>query len=516
MMQVSRATPGQVDLQATLRVILKNAVEALGGCAGVVATWAEAEHRFVATETYGLDAKAVDWLRTLLNESIPDLAASRDSFDLLSGLQRHRLPLPSSEKGLTLNPIIALPLQIGGMSVGMIYVLRSFEAASFSGADQPILTAFAQQAAIAVQNARLAHLLAEEKQRVESILEGSAEGIMSIDAQRRIVGFNSAMERLTGCSREEALGKQCARVLNLRHWEGKPLCTRQCPMLGHRGDAGSTFEQQGRIRTKDGQDIDVAMVYSIVRSPEGQPLNAVINVRDITRLREIESLRATFLSMLGHEVQTPLSIIKGYTSTLARSNGKWTGATLHEGLQVIEGECDRLSKLMGRLLLASRIETRTLTLQKEEVQLSSLANKVVRRFEPMTSIHTFEIAFESDFPTVYADPELIEEVLNNLIDNAIKYSPQGGKITIVGKISNEDAEIIITDEGIGIPLRELGRVFEQFHRVDSSSVQKVRGVGLGLYICKCILEAHGGSIRVISELGRGSQFTFALPLYQSA
>jgi len=358
-------------------------------------------------------------------------------------------------------------------------VMRLLKAMSFSKVDQPVLASFAEQAAISVQNARLAHLLVEEKQRVESILENSAEGIMSIDAQRRIVGFNSAMGRPTGYRREEALGKQCSGVLNLRDWEGKALCTRQCPMLMLPEGSRSTFERQETIRTKDWQNTEVAMVYSIVRSPEGRPLNAVINVRDISRLREIERLRSTFLSMLGHELQTPLSIIKGYTSTLARSDGKWNKTTLRQGLQVIEEECDRLSKPMNGLLLASRIEAGALALQREPVLLPSLATKVVRKFQAMTSIHTFEIDFEPGFPAVPADAEQIEQVLSNLVDNAMKYSPAGGRITIAGKVRGEHVEVTVADEGIGIPMREVGHIFERFHRVDSSLVQKVRGVGLG-------------------------------------
>jgi len=513
--QIPRVGPEQVDLQATLELILKNAVQALGGSAGVVATWSEAQHRFIASASYGLDAKSLAQLGPLLDEAIPDLAGSKESFNLLSELRPH-FSLPSSDKGEPQNPIMVLPLQIGGKWVGLIYVLRPLEAASFSEVDQPILAAFAEQAAIAVHNAKLAQILAEEKQRVESILEGSAEGIMSIDAQRRIVGFNSAMERLTGYPRAEVLGKQCSRVLNLRDWEGKPLCARQCPMLARPEDVSSTFEQQGKIQTKDGQDIDVAMVYSIIRSPEGQPLNAVVNVRDISRLREIESLRSTFLSMLGHELQTPLSIIKGYTSTLARSDGKWDEETLWQGLRVIEEECDRLSKLMSGLLLAARIEAGALALHKEPVLLPSLASKVVRKLQTVTSVHTFQIDFESDFPPVLADADQIEQVLTNLVDNAIKYSPQGGQITITGKVSEDRVEITIADEGIGIPLREVGRIFERFHRVDSSFARKVPGVGLGLYICKHIVEAHGGRIWAISELEKGSQFTFTLPLERSA
>lgn len=506
-------SPQQIDLQQTLRMILKNAIEALGGSAGVVATWSETERRFVTTGHYGLDDRTTERLLPLLNEAIPDLATSMHNFNLLSAL-RVEPPLPKSDQGLILNPIIALPLQIGRRSVGLIYVLRHLGADSFSGVDQVTLAAFARQAAIAADNAQLMQTLSEEKERMEYMLEGSAEGIMSIDSRRRIVGFNSAMEKLTGYPREVVLAQPCHEVLNLRDWEGKSVCnTARCPMLVHPDYYVSSCELQGKIQGADAQDIEVAMAYSLLRSHERcQPASAVINVRDIGRLREIENLRSTFLSMLGHELQTPLSIIKGYTDTLARSDGKWDKNTLHRGLEVIEEECDRLSKLVNRLLLASRIETGTVTLKKEEVQLPAVAVKVVRRLKATASKHDFEVKFDLDFPVVYADPERIEEVITNLVDNAIKYSPHGGKITITGTAQRDCVTVTVKDDGLGIPQRDIERIFERFRRGDSSQAQKVRGVGLGLYICRSIVEAHGGQIRASSELGKGSRFTFALPL----
>ncbi len=506
------ATPQEADLQATLRMILKNAIEALGGSAGVVATWDEEEHCFVLSDSCGLDDMALKQLFPLLDEAIPDLAVSSRSFNVLSALLG--LPLPKSDQGLALDPIVALPLQIGRRSLGLIYVMRPRDSASFSGVDQVTLTAFARQAAIAVDNARLVHDLLDEKTKMESMLEGSAEGIMSIDARRRVVGFNAAMERMTGHPREQVLGLPCYHVLNFRDWEGRSICnTTRCPIFTRPEGGPSTCELQGKIQSADGQDIEVAMVYSVTRSrATGRADSAVINVRDIKRLREVENLRSAFLSMLGHELQTPLSIIKGYTSTLARSDAKWNKKTLHDGLQIIEEECDRLSKLVNRLLLASRIESRTVTLKKEPVQLSAMASKVVRRLESVTSIHKFELDFDPDFPEIYADPERMEEVLTNLVDNAIKYSPKGGRITIMGRASTDHVKATVADEGVGISRREMERIFERFHRGDGSQVQKVRGMGLGLYICKSIVEAHGGKIEVFSEAGKGSQFVFTLPL----
>jgi PAS domain S-box-containing protein len=465
--------------------------------------------------SYGLDNKAIEQLRPLLDEAVPDLSMSKEGFALLSDISPDMV-LPLSDKGVRQNPVIVLPLQIAGKSIGLIYILRPLEAQAFSRRNRAMLAAFAEQAAIAVQNARLAHLLAAEKQRVESILETSAEGIVNIDGQRRVTGFNLAMERLTGKSREDVLGRECFRVLNLRNRQGQSLCNTQCPILISSKQGSQTFELQGTIQTTNEKDIDVAMTYSVVYTPEGKPINAVINVRDISKLREVENLRETFLSMLGHELQTPLSIIKGYTSTLARSDSKWDLETLRNSLQVIETESDRLSSIMNKLLLASRIAAGTPTPAKEQVQLSFLVGKVVRRLQATTTVHSFQVEFEPDFPPVSADPALMEEVLTNLIENAIKYSPKGGKITISGRNIGKEVRVTVADEGIGIPKEDMERIFERFQRTDRSVVKKVKGIGLGLYICKSIIEAHGGRIEVASKVGKGSQFTFTLPLEQSA
>jgi PAS domain S-box-containing protein len=514
MVEIPHTKLEQVDLEATLELILKNAVKALKGSAGVVAVWSEAERRYIIGASYGLDSKALAQLRPLLDEAIPDLTLSKDSFNLLSDL-RPDAALPLSEHGTRQNPIVALPLQIAEKIIGLIYILRPLEASAFSRRNQSMLTAFAEQAAIAVQNARLAHLLAVEKQRVESVLETSAEGIFNIDAQRRIAGFNLAMERLTGYSRQDVLGRECYRVLDLRDREGKSICNVRCPILMDKKQSGSTYELGGTIRTKEGENIEVAMIYSVVHTPEGRPLNAVVNVRDMSRIREMENLRETFLSMLGHEFQTPLSIIKGYANTLARSDGSWDQASLRKSLQVIEGESDRLSNLTNKLLLASRIATGMSALNKETVQLPSLAGKVVRRLQVLTNSHSFQVEFEPDFPPVTADPALLEEVLTNLVENAIKYSPGGGRITVLGKSTEKDVSVTVADEGVGISGEDMKHIFERFQRIDRSFVRRVKGVGLGLYICKSIIEAHGGNISVASEEGKGSKFSFTLPLEQN-
>ena len=507
------------ELQPELESILRNAVRALGGSAAVVATWDDAVRRFEVTGAYGLDRQQIARIRPLLNEAIPDLALSREQFALLSALFPQSA-LPISTTGEMQNPVMAVPLQTQDENVGLIFVLRSSVAANFSQLDPPVLAAFAEQAAIAVQSARLAHLLAQEKQRVESILEGSADGIYTVDASRRIVSINPAMERMLGLPSEELLGLPCAVALNWRDREGRPICPGRCPML-HSAvfSTDNVTEMSASVRSRDGRSTDVALVYSVVRSPERAPLNAVVNVRDMTRVRETEDMRSTFLSMLGHQLQTPLAIIKGYTNTLGRPDAVWDVETLRPIFGAIEEETDHMSQLMNRLLLASRLETGEFSIRREPVDLAAVAQKVANRLTGTSERHDFAVKLPPDLPPLEGDPELLEEVLVNILDNAVKYSPAGGKIEVGGSSdSRGSVKITVSDPGVGVPRWESRRIFERFHRSSAYNSSHPRGMGLGLYICEEIMKSHGGSIFVSDNPTGGSIFTlsFSPPEIESA
>jgi PAS domain S-box-containing protein len=498
----------ETDFHAKLMSILSSTVDALGGNAGIIALWNEKEGRFVEGTSYGLNSKAIEQLRPLLKEAIPDLATSKQSFDRLSQLSPG-LRVPATTTDQVQDPIIALPLQVAGKMIGLIYVLRPHLAESFTSSGQHMLAAFADQVAISLQNARLASQLAEERYKIESILESSVDGIMTIDPDRRILSFNASMEKLTGWKKEEAVGSYCFKILKLRDSQGADLCQIKCPIA--RG-ADGFFNLDGSIVTKDRQKVDVGMNYSVGRSPNGDLLTTVVNVRDISRLRQVEDMRSTLLASVSHELQTPISIIKAYASTLARPDVEWSQQTVRGKLQAIEEESDCLSELVTKILYTSRLEAGTLTLNRLVIDLPKEAHKVAKRLGEETEIHRVGIDFPPEFPPVFADPERIREVLANLVENAIKFSPQGGTIIIKGKPLGNEVSVTVADEGIGIPLRDQERVFERFYRVESSTARAPQGTGLGLYICKSLVEAHRGRIWVESESGKGSRFTFTLPI----
>ncbi len=236
-------------------------------------------------------------------------------------------------------------------------------------------------------------------------------------------------------------------------------------------------------------------------------------VRELLRERqESEQLQSVFLSVISHELQSPISIIKGYADILSEDVERLAPSQIREKLAVIREEADRLGKMVGKLLHASQIEAGGMKLRLEPVDLRRLIKKVVHKMSGLSDRHTLVIDIPRHLPPVMADYEQIQEVVINLVDNALKYSPLGGTVTISARQRDNEVVVSVSDQGIGIPESERERIFQRFARLDSRFVRQVKGAGLGLYICKAMVTAHGGRIWAEPADGGGSRFSFSLPL----
>jgi two-component system phosphate regulon sensor histidine kinase PhoR len=216
---------------------------------------------------------------------------------------------------------------------------------------------------------------------------------------------------------------------------------------------------------------------------------------------------------VSHELRTPLTSIKGFISTLLQDiDSYYDTDTIHEFYTIIDLECDRLIRLINDLLNVSRIEAgRALDLNPSPVRVSEIVEKVVIAQKSYSANHDFKIEMDPDIPVIVGDRDKIDQILTNLINNAVNYSPKGGIITISGHKIDGAVRVIVADTGIGISKEQLSKVFDRFHRIDNRDTRKVGGTGIGLYLVKHLVEAHGGKVWVESEVGNGSQFIFELP-----
>jgi PAS domain S-box-containing protein len=508
LLEISRAMTSRLDLESLLELTLRSAVEILRGHVGLIVL-KDRDGVLRVRASYGLPAGMQRFFRPLW----ADLPGVRELQGALSrwtipDLQT-RLGMVATAAGLALSQVVALPLVIEEELIGAIYIFRT-RGRAFSADDRTLLAAFADQTAIAVRNAELYQQVTEEREALSAIIDNSAEGVLILDAEGHVQVFNRALARMTGWNADDALGRPVNEVLALRDRQGQPLPLPQAPR--QRASASETRPYvEGDVVRRGGPPLTVGVTATPLYDGEGHLARVILNVVDITRFRQAEELKSTFVSVVSHELKTPVALIKGYAETLRREDADWDRETMEESLDVIAQEADHLTNLIDDLLQAGRIQAGGLQLEPTDVNLPRLVEKVVDGFRTQTDVHTFELDFPPDFPLVWGDPERLREVLSNLINNAVKYSPEGGTVWIGGRTDRKGVTVYVADQGIGIPAEEQGRIFDRFHRVDSSLRRSTEGTGLGLYLVKAVVEAHGGRVWVESAPGRGSIFMFALP-----
>ena len=505
LLDISRAMTSQLSLKEVLGRILRGATEMLGGQIGLIAL-AE-ENSFALRASYGIEPSVLHFFAPFLQD-IP----REESEGLANPALSRKMKMVARATGLGLRQVVAIPMTIGSELVGVVYIFKS-HGSMFTRNDMRLLQSFADQAAIAVHNARLYEQVHSEKQRLDALLRHSADGIMILDPDQRIQSINLAFSRMTGWSVEEAENAQHDDVLRWARRE-PGLDLNEAIESGWPASNHSSLYVEGDLRQSNGSSLSVGVTYAPLFDADEQLASIIANIRDITRFREAEKAKTTFVSVVSHELKTPISLIKSYASTLNRGDVEWEPDVVHDGLQVIEEEADRLSSLVDNLLDVNRVQFGTLTLRLAPVDLRELAVRLCENFSIQTQEHTLETQFPHDFPLIEADEQRLQQVLANLISNAIKYSPDGGLIEVSGETLSDAVTISVRDNGIGIPLHEQEAIFDHFYRVDNDLARETQGAGLGLYIVRSIVEAHGGHIAVMSTLGQGATFRFTLPLSQ--
>lgn len=372
----------------------------------------------------------------------------------------------------------------------------------------------ASRAAVSIENALLFREVEGERRQIDALIETMSEGITVADGDGRIVHLNRRAREILGL--RPIGGKPIELVehltqVDLRYPDGRPVPMDQRPIS--RAIRGEVFSgMEGVVFRKDGSTTHLLFSSGVVRDASGVVQLAMTIYTDITPLKMLERAREEFISVVAHDLRSPITTIMGYAGILQQLPPDMHGGPREQrALESIDSSSRRLERMVADLLDASRIESRRLSLLTESVEMAALVRTVVDRVGDLANGRAIRLDLDQDLGTVEADPGRIEQVLDNVISNAGKYSFPETEIVVATRRENGEVVVSVSNRGEGIAPEETDQIFSRFHRTRSAHESSAPGLGLGLYISRGLVEAHGGRIWVESVPGEVTTFYFALP-----
>jgi len=404
------------------------------------------------------------------------------------------------------------PLLHRDVYVGSFALAEKEAGQEFTGSDEEVLLLFASQAATAIANARAHHDEQRARADLEALVETSPVGVVVFDGHTgKPVSFNREARRIVedlrapGDSAEELLD-----VIVCRRGDGREVTLAEFPMAQQLSDPETVRAEEMTLSVPDGRSVTTLVNATPTRSKEGAVESMVVTLQDLTPLEDLERLRAEFLSMVSHELRTPLISIKGSTATVLGAAPAPDPAEMLQFFRVIDDQANQMRNLIADLLDQGRIAAGTLSVSVERAEIAGLIDQARSTFTWAGSRPAITIDLPEHLPCVLADPGRIVQVLNNLLSNAARHSPDSSPIAVAASLEDDTVAISVTDRGSGVPPEKLPHLFRKHA---SATGEKGVGQGLGLAICKGLVEAHGGRIWAESgEAGHGTRFTFTLPV----
>lgn len=400
------------------------------------------------------------------------------------------------ELGLVSGMIV--PLIARGQILGALTFLAAESGRRYTGEDFALARELARRAGLAVDNARL-YREAEERGHAARVIATVGDGVFLLDDRGVVRLWNPAAEAITGLPASEVVGRSAVEAI--------PGWSAVAPLVPVSSMPGAAARPE-TVPLEAGER-ELWLSIAGVGFSEG----TVYAFRDLTEERRVETLKTEFVATASHELRTPLAAVYGAAMTLRRRDVTLEPDLQERLLAVISEESDRLAHTINDILWASRLEGGRLDLSIESFDSASLAEQVIEaaRIHAPDTV-TVSLRRSDGLPSVAADPDKVRQVLTNLIENAVKYSPDGGVVEVRLETHGRQLRLSVRDEGLGIPLQEQSRIFEKFYRLDPNLTRGVGGTGLGLYICRELVRHMDGRIWVSSLEGEGSTFFFELPL----
>ncbi|MDE0240308.1 MAG: response regulator [bacterium] len=430
--------------------------------------------------------------------------------------------LPALVRSLGLSPALirsktfqGTPMRHRGHHVGNFFLAEKKGATEFTDEDEEILLLFASQAATAIANARTHRAEQRARADLEALIETSPVGVVVFNAKSgRPVSFNREARRIVeglrmpGRPLEELLG-----VVSFSRADGREISLAEFPIARYLGTGEMVRAEEVVLSVPDGRSVRMLINATPIHAEDGTVASVVVAIQDLAPLDEIERQRAEFLGLVSHELRTPLAAIKGSVAAVRGAAPALPQAEVDQFFRIIDAQADHMQGLIGNLLDAGRIEAGTLSVDPEPSELAALVDRARNTFLNGGARHAVAINLPPDLPAVMADRQRIVQVLCNLLSNAARHSPESSPIRMEASCDGAHVAVAVSDQGRGVPPEMLGRLFAKHAAFSRGGDAGTAAVGLGLAICKGLVEAHGGRIRAESAgLGRGARFTFTLPL----
>ena len=509
-----------LDLETVLNEVVESARALTGARYGAIATIDEAgaPQDFVTSGfTADEHRKLVEWpdgprlfefFRDLPGPlRIPDVPAHVRSL----GFSPDRLPSKTFQ---------GTPMRHLGVHVGNFYLVEKAGGEAFTDEDEEVLVLFAAQAATAIANARTYRAEQRARADLEALIETSPVGVVVFDGQTGdLVSLNREARRIVeGLCLPGQSAELLLKTITCRRADGREVALDRLPLARALSGAETVRAEEVVLSVPDGRRVTTLINATPIHGPDGPDgalASVVVTLQDLAPLREVERMRAEFLGMVSHELRAPLTSIKGSAATVLRASRLFGPAEVAQFFRIIDEQADRMDSLIGDLLDAGRIDTGTLSVAPEPSDIAALVDQARGTFVSGGGRHTVRIDLPPDLPRVMADRQRTVQVLNNLLANAGRHSPESAPIRIAAEREGLDVAVSVADEGRGIAPDHLGQLFRKY--TAAGDRESGVGGGLGLAICKGLVEAQGGRIRAESGgVGLGARFTFTIPVAEAS
>ncbi len=507
---VSLRLASTLDEEEMISILIENTCKLVDNDAVVVATFDPGGVLGVRASR-GVSGEEADKLLSRYGENPLFLSASA-VFPVVLRDAREEPRFQAYVEGTGFASMVAVPLFASASVVGVLCCFSGSEGAFDDDAVRLLLT-LSSEVALALEKAGLYRRTLEDKTKIETIINSLTDGLMVIDQEARLVLANPFVVRLMGL--QEPYHERYLReiISGSRHRiEFKDVSLRDALEKVLAG--GESVKSEMHMATEP--PIFFEVFWAPLVDTEGEVTGAVILLHDITDFVELDRLKSDFISIVSHELKTPLTSIMGFVRLLAAERvGPVTEKQRHY-LDVVQRQSESLTLLINDLLDLSRIEAGMIDVRHEPVDLAQVVGGVIQQLENMAEEKKIVIHMEiaEDLPHISGDSERLGQVFTNLIHNAIKFTPQKGEVSVKAGVMGGDCLVRVSDNGIGISPQDLPRIFDKFYQVDSSSTRQESGTGLGLCICKQLVNAHGGELWASSTVGKGTTFTILLPLHR--